>query len=125
MNTVLVIEDNPANMELMAYLLEQHGYRVLRATDGPQGLALFRQQVPQLVICDINLPGMDGLMVLRALREMRELPAVPIVAVTALAMRGDRERLLEAGFDAYLPKPIEPRTFVDQVRSWMRPGQGN
>ena len=112
---ILVVEDNPANLELMRYLLETSGYALAIATDGEGAVAAARREQPDLVICDIQLPDIDGFEVLRRLRALPGLSATVIVAVTALAMVGDRDRILAAGFTQYLSKPIEPESFVRQV----------
>lgn len=116
---ILVIEDNPANMELMVYLLKAYGHQPLCAYDGADGLAVARRQMPDLIICDVNLPKLDGYAVISALKQHPALHAVPAVAVTALAMVGDREKLLSAGFDGYIGKPIEPETFVLQIERYL------
>lgn len=118
---ILIIEDNPANMELMVYLLRSFGYTVLQAGDGEQGTAAAGRELPDLVVCDIHLPKRDGYAVLAALKGNPQLAAKPVIAVTALAMVGDREKLLAAGFDGYIGKPIEPETFVGQVELFLRP----
>lgn len=119
---ILVIEDNPANLELMRYLLEAFEYRVSVAPDGEQAIEAARLQRPDLILCDIHLPGIDGYEVVRRLRVDRDLARIPVVAVTALAMVGDRDRILATGFDGYLSKPIDPETFVPQVRAFLAPG---
>lgn len=119
MRRVLVIEDNPANMELMVYLLEAFGFEALPAADGRQGLAAARGERPALIICDVHLPHLDGYGVVRALKDDPQLRAIPVVAVTALAMPGDREKLLEAGFDGYLSKPIDPEEFVRRLEEFL------
>lgn len=116
---VLVIEDNPANMELMVYLLEAFGYEVLAAGDGHQGIAAARADRPALVVCDIHLPHLDGYAVVRALKSEPALRDIPAIAVTALAMSGDREKLLAAGFDGYLSKPIDPEAFVQAIEEFL------
>lgn len=116
---ILLIEDNAANMDLARYLLEAHGFECDAAMDGVAGLRAARQHAPHLVLCDLQLPDMDGFEVLRGLREEAALKAVPVVAVTALAMLGDRERILAAGFDGYLPKPLDPRRFAGQVAAFL------
>lgn len=113
---VLVVEDNPASAALMAYLLESFGYRTLTAADGEAGVELARSQRPALVLCDIQLPGIDGFEVARRLRAMDALRGVPLVALTAMAMIGDEERILGGGFDGYLSKPIDPQGLVALVR---------
>lgn len=119
---VLVIEDNPTNMELMCYLLESRGFTCLKAADGESGVELAGRERPDLVLCDIQLPRMSGFDVLSQIRGGGLLPRdVPILAVTALAMVGDKERILSAGFDGYMPKPISPRHFVDELRLYLPP----
>lgn len=117
---ILVIEDNEANLELMVYLLRAMGYEPLSAEDGLSGLALARDLVPDLVLCDINMPGMNGFEVATELRADVRTRQIPIIAITAFAMVGDRERILASGFDMYLSKPIQPETFVDQIRELVK-----
>jgi CheY-like chemotaxis protein len=112
---ILLIEDNADNLELMTYLLVAGGYEVKAAQDGLDGLALARSERPDLIICDVQLPRLDGYGVARALADDPNLNRIPLIAVTALAMVGDRERVLAAGFDGYLTKPITPETFVQQI----------
>lgn len=118
---ILVIEDNPANLELMRFLLTAHGYAALVAHDGEEGLDMARREVPDLILCDLQLPGIDGYEVARQVKGNPALQHIPVVAVTAFAMVGDREKVLAAGFDGYLAKPIEPETFVQQVETFMKP----
>ncbi|MBL0030349.1 MAG: response regulator [Rhodanobacteraceae bacterium] len=118
---ILLIEDNENNRYLVRFLLEQAGHRVRTAHDGPGGLAEARSLVPDLILLDIQLPGMDGHAVARALREHPSLAKVPVVAVTSYAMVGDRERSLDAGCNGYIEKPIDPDTFVTDVEQFMRP----
>ncbi|MET0266576.1 MAG: EAL domain-containing protein [Duganella sp.] len=116
---ILIIEDNATNMELMVYLLRAFGYTPLSATDGEAGVQAARREKPDLIICDVHLPKLDGYGVVAALKADPETREIPALAVTALAMVGDRERLLEAGFDSYIGKPIEPDTFVKQIESFL------
>jgi CheY-like chemotaxis protein len=113
--TVLMIEDNAQNSYLARYLLEHEGYAVIVAQDGPTWIALARSLRPDLIVLDVQLPGLDGYAVVRELRGIEALRRTPIVAVTSFAMVGDRERALAAGFDGYLEKPIDPDTFVRDV----------
>jgi len=113
--TILVIEDNEQNRYLTTFLLEAHGYRVITANDGPQGLAVIATLIPDVILLDIQLPGMDGYDVARALRELHPLQATPIIAVTSYAMVGDKERALASGCSGYLEKPIDPATFVSDI----------
>ncbi|MBQ5962861.1 response regulator [Massilia sp. ZL223] len=121
MARILIIEDNPANIELMSFLLSAHGHTPLTAPDGARGVAAARSERPDLVACDVNLPGMDGFAVLAALKAEPELAGVPVLAVTALAMAGDREHVLAAGFDGYISKPIEPESFVAELEAFLPP----
>ena len=121
---ILLIEDNEQNRYLVTYLLEHAGYRVIHAPDGPRGIALAQRGQPDLVLLDIQLPGMDGYAVAKALRAEELSKAIPIVAVTSHAMAGDREKALAAGCDGYLEKPIDPDTFVAQVARFLGSGPG-
>jgi len=116
---ILIIEDNPANVELMAFLLTAHGHTALSAPDGPRGIASARAAPPDLVACDVNLPGMSGYEVVAALKADAHLARVPVLAVTALAMAGDREKVLAGGFDGYISKPIEPESFVAELEVFL------
>lgn len=115
--TVLLIEDNEQNRYLATFLLEGRGYAVHSASDGPRGVERAVELVPDVILLDIQLPGMDGYAVARALRDVDELRRVPVVAVTSYAMVGDRERCLDAGCTGYIEKPIDPATFVDEVEA--------
>jgi two-component system cell cycle response regulator len=117
-----LIEDNPDNLELMRYLLKAFGHFPLIAQDGAEGLELARREAPDLIVCDIQLPKMNGLQVAQALKTDRLLTQIPCIAVTALAMVGDRERILAAGFDSYVAKPIVPEAFLKQVESFLPRG---
>jgi two-component system cell cycle response regulator len=118
---ILVIEDDPSSMELMFYLLTAHGYVTTTAARGDDGVAAIRNHPPDLVICDMQVPGLDGYAIVAQLKSDDKLRSVPLVAVTALAMVGDRERVLAAGFDAYVSKPIDPSTFVTQIEPLLKP----
>ena len=119
MARILVIEDNPANLDLMTYLLRAFGHTPASAADGVEGIAAARSAIPDLIICDIQLPGLDGFDVARTLKAEPALCAIPLVAVTALAMVGDRDQILAAGFDGYLAKPIAPETFIAQLEAFL------
>ncbi len=116
---ILMIEDNPQNRYLATFLLNARGWQVLQAEDGPSGIAMAAREAPDLVLLDIQLPGMDGYAVAQALRACKTLPHLPIVAVTSYAMPGDRERCLESGCDGYIEKPIDPTTFADEVAGFL------
>ncbi len=121
---ILLIEDNEQNRYLATFLLEHSGYRVVSAEDGPGGIALAAQVRPTVILLDIQLPKMDGYAVAQELRRNPALDGVPIVAVTSYAMVGDRERALEAGCDGYVEKPINPETFVEEIRRHLPGGAG-
>jgi two-component system cell cycle response regulator len=116
---ILIIEDNPANLELMRYLLHAFGHEVVAAMDGGLGIATAERAAPDLVICDVQLPDMGGPDVVQRLKGNPRLDRIPVIAVTALAMTGDREKLLAAGFDGYLSKPIDPTGFVGEVEAFL------
>ncbi|GIH03763.1 response regulator [Rhizocola hellebori] len=116
---ILIVEDNPQSLELMSYLLQASGYVVHGAQSGAQALVAARNEPIDLVLLDLQLPDVDGYHVLRDLRAEGRTATTKIIAVTAVAMVGDRERTLNAGFDHYVPKPINPRTFVNEVEAWL------
>jgi CheY-like chemotaxis protein len=116
---LLLVEDNRVNLELMTYVLTAFGHEVVAVDNGPAALEALRTAPVDLVLCDVHMPGMDGLHLLRELRENATTADLPVVAVTAAAMVGDQERLLAAGFDGYLAKPIDPQTFAQQVQSYL------
>ncbi len=115
--TVLVIEDNEQNLYLMRFLLEKHGFVVLEARSGRLGLAEAARANPDLILLDIQLPEMDGYAVARELRKQEGQRRTPIVVVTSYAMVGDREKAMASGATGYIEKPINPDTFVAQVRT--------
>jgi DNA-binding response OmpR family regulator len=114
---ILVVEDNPHSLELMSYLPGAYGYEVCRALTGTAAVHAAGSSEIDLVLLDLQLPDVDGYQVLRSLRARGT--TVKIIAVTAVAMVGDRERTLAAGFDHYMPKPINPRTFVGEIEAWL------
>jgi two-component system cell cycle response regulator len=118
---ILVIEDNAANLELMVYLLAASGYTMLASQDGEEGFQLACEVVPDLILCDLQMPGLDGYEVAQRAGRAAGLRDIPLVAVTAFAMVGDREKALAAGFHGYLAKPIDPDTFVQQVEAFLQP----
>jgi CheY-like chemotaxis protein len=116
---ILVIEDNPLSLLLMDYLLQAFGYTPVLAESGEEGLEAARRAVPDMILCDIQLPGIDGYEVARQLKLHPVLGTIPLVAVTALAMVGDHDKVMASGFDGYVSKPIEPETFVNQVEVFL------
>ncbi len=115
MAKVLVVEDNPANMTLAKFLLKSAGYVVLSATDAEIGLGLARAEQPDLILMDIQLPGMDGLTATAVLKGDAATRDIPVIALTALAMKGDEERIRAAGCDGYIAKPLAYREFLATV----------
>lgn len=118
---ILVIEDNVDSLELMNYILTAFGHTVFTARDGEEGLETARRELPDLILSDLQMPKTDGYEVARALRKDPRLSMQPLVAVTAFAMHGDRARVLAAGFDGYISKPIVPEEFVGQVERFLAP----
>ncbi|MCC6996253.1 MAG: response regulator [Deltaproteobacteria bacterium] len=109
MASILVVDDNPANLKLLAFLLTSHGHSVRTASDGARALAAVATEKPALILMDLQLPGADGLTITRQLKADPATRGIPIIAVTAFAMKGDDERALAAGCDAYVTKPIDTR----------------
>jgi two-component system cell cycle response regulator len=112
---ILIVEDNEINLSLMTYLLRGAGYDALEARDGEEGLRTAMTGSPDLVLCDVQMPKLNGYELAARMKATDDLKGIPLVAVTAFAMVGDREKTAAAGFDAYLSKPIDPETFVQQV----------
>src|SRR6185295_10076875 len=112
MAKVLIVEDNPANMTLAIFLLESAGHSVINATDAEAGLTLARDEQPQLILMDIQLPGMDGLEATRLLKQGDATRLIPVIALTALAMKGDEARIRAAGCDGYIAKPLAYQDFL-------------
>jgi two-component system, cell cycle response regulator DivK len=113
---VLVVEDNEKNMKLFRDVLQASGYRLLEATTGERAIKLAAEYQPNLVLMDIQLPDIDGVQALGRLRADARTASIPVVALTAQAMHGDRQRFLEAGFDAYISKPVDVLEFVKTVQ---------
>ena len=118
--TVLVVEDNALNLKLVRDVLGHAGYRVLEAGNAERGVELAREERPDLILMDIQLPGIDGVEALRRLRADDVTTSIPVVALTALAMKEDRERFMTAGFDGYLEKPLSVPSLADQVAELIR-----
>jgi two-component system cell cycle response regulator DivK len=115
MARILIIEDNPTNMTLAIFLLQSAGHAVLSATDAETGLTLARDEQPNLILMDIQLPGMDGLQATKLLKQDETTRAIPVIALTALAMKGDEERIRAAGCDGYIAKPMRYQEFLATV----------
>lgn len=121
----LVIEDNTDNFHLIEYALKRGGYSVKWAKNGEEGIEAVKENVPGLIIMDINMPGIDGLETTRRIRQMEDGHRVPIIAITSYAMMGDREKALAAGCDGYLEKPIDPLTVVESIEAIIARSRGN
>jgi CheY-like chemotaxis protein len=117
----LIIEDNAANMQLMVYLLNAFGHTTLEATDGEAGLAVIQNESMDIILCDLQIPRLDGYEVARRIKTDPELKDIPLIAVTAYAMVGDRDKVLSAGFDGYISKPINPELFVGEIEVFLSP----
>ncbi|OGW33991.1 MAG: two-component system response regulator [Nitrospirae bacterium GWC2_56_14] len=117
MGTVLIVEDNDYNLRLMSYVLKRDGYQVVAADSGEKGVEMADREQPELIIMDINLPGIDGLETTRRIRDLGG--TMPIIAITSRAMTGDRETILEAGCNGYIEKPYDPATVMDQIRGFI------
>jgi two-component system, cell cycle response regulator DivK len=115
---ILVVEDNEKNLKLTRAVLRLNGYRTLEARTAEQGLALANTHLPQLILLDVQLPGMDGIGALERLKAEPRTASIPVIALTAFAMKEDPERFARAGFDGYMAKPIDVDTFADQVRTY-------
>jgi two-component system cell cycle response regulator DivK len=117
MRTVLVIEDNRDNLKIVTYALHRAGYAVLAAETGEEGFRLALAERPAFILMDINLPGIDGIETTRKIRSSGANGSIPIIAITSYAMSGDRERVIAAGCNGYIEKPIDPMTIVDQIHA--------
>jgi two-component system cell cycle response regulator DivK len=117
--TVLIVEDSELNMRLFNDLLEAFGYRTVKTRDGKEAVPLARQHKPDLIVMDIQLPDISGLDITGMLKKDAALKSIPVVAVTAFAMRGDEQKILAAGCDAYLSKPISVSTFLETIRKFI------
>ena len=115
MAKVLIVEDNPANMTLAVFLLNSVGHAVLSATNAEAGLTMAREEQPDLILMDIQLPGMDGLAATALLKASETTCAIPVIALTALAMKGDEERIRSAGCDGYIAKPMRYKEFLAAI----------
>jgi len=116
---ILLIEDNEQNIYLLTFLLEKNGYEVIQAMNGIDGIAYAKENTPDLILLDIQLPIMDGYSVARELRKIESIANVQIIAVTSYAMPGDREQALAAGCSGYIEKPIDPTLFISQMEKFL------
>jgi two-component system, cell cycle response regulator DivK len=124
MNAILIIEDNEKNLKLLRDVLQVKGYRTLEARSGTEGLRLARAELPALVLMDIQLPDISGITALRQLRADPLTRAIPVVAVSASAMQEEQEKITASGFDGYIMKPIDLKSFLEQVQRYAEPSPG-
>ena len=117
---ILVIDDNPENLDLMTYLLSAFGHRALKAVDGEEGLLLAKRERPDLILCDLQMPRLDGFELAQQIRLDPQLSDVPLVAVTASAMPDDLGKVMDAGFNGYITKPIVPEEFVSRAEEFLK-----
>ncbi|HEX8948825.1 MAG TPA: response regulator [Dissulfurispiraceae bacterium] len=117
---ILVVEDNPANLELFTDLLAMGGFESIKTSQGEEALELAKKESPDLVLLDIQLPGVDGVSVAKALRENEATRHIKIIALTAYAMKGDRELFLQKGFDGYIPKPVTMKVFLEAINGYLK-----
>ncbi len=116
---VLVVEDNETNLYLMRVILEKLGHQIIEARDGYEGVEFAISKKPDLILMDIQLPGMDGIMATKKIRENETTKKIPIIALTSYAMVGDKEKTLAAGCTAYIDKPIEPESFIKELKKYI------
>lgn len=116
MKTVLIIEDDDNNMELISFILESNGYQYIKAHTGQKGVDLAIEHLPDFIILDIQLPDINGLEVLKKIRASKADGHIPIIAMTSHALSGDREKLLSAGCNGYIEKPIDPNKILQQIQ---------
>jgi CheY-like chemotaxis protein len=118
---ILIVDDNPINLKLVTEVLGYEGYGILQAVSAEQAQALLVQVLPDLILMDIGLPGMDGLTLTHKLKGDPRTQSIPVVALTAAAMKGDEEKAVAAGCNGYLTKPVNTRTLATQITGWLRP----
>lgn len=122
MSNILVVEDDDTNMYLISFILENSGHSVIKTTTGEEAVSLAIEKTPDLILMDIQLPGINGLEATRRIRNSDVDGDLPIVALTSYAMAGDREKALAAGCTGYIEKPIDPDTFLEEIQPHMHPG---
>jgi two-component system cell cycle response regulator DivK len=120
---ILIVEDNDKNLKLVRDLLRHHGFETIEATNAEDGIALARERMPRLVLMDIQLPGMDGVTAMEKLRADPSTATMLVVAVTASVMKEDRERFDKVGFDGFITKPIDVKSFPETIRGHLQAGR--
>lgn len=122
--TVLCIEDNRTNMLLVSRIVEAEGHELLRAETGPRAVEILKETRPDVILLDVNIPGIHGLDLARMIKDDEDLKDIPVIATTANVLVGDKERCLEAGCDEYLPKPLDIRRLRQLMRRYLANGDG-
>ena len=117
--TILIVEDEPKNMKLLRDLLQRFGYEILEAPDGEQGVKITREKIPDLILMDIMMPKMDGLEATRIIKADNKTKHIPVIALTSYAMKGDREKTIEAGCDGYIAKPIDIQEVLKTIEHFL------
>ena len=120
MKKILVVEDNEKNMYLICFIIGKMGHQAIQARTGEEGIKLVMRERPDLILMDIQLPGIDGLETTRRIRQSDDISHIPIIAITSYAMAGDRERLIEAGCTGYIEKPINPETIMGEIAAYLK-----
>ena len=118
-NAILIVEDDPKNLKLIRDLLQIKGFHTMEAVNGQQGIELAKEKKPDLILMDVQMPVMDGLAATKILKSDGETKAIPIVSLTAYAMKGDEEKIREAGCDGYITKPINTREFLTTIAEYL------
>jgi len=119
MKRILVVEDNTTNLYLINFILEKKGYEVIQAKSGEEGVEVAIKEKPDLILMDIQLPGIDGMEATRRIRNSKANGKIPIIAITSYAMAGDKEKALAAGCTGYIKKPINPETFIAEIEKYL------
>ncbi len=119
MKKILIVEDNEQSLYLARFILEKEGYEVIEARDGPEALDKTTGETPDLILMDMQLPKLDGYETTRRIKADDRLAKIPVIALTAYAMKGDREKTLEAGCSGYIEKPIDPTSFVEDLKKYL------
>jgi two-component system cell cycle response regulator DivK len=117
--TILIVEDEPRNLKLLRDLLQRFGYEILEASDGEQGVKLAGEKIPDMILMDIMMPKMDGLEATRIIKADEKTKHIPIIALTSYAMKGDREKTIEAGCDGYIAKPIDIKEVLKAIEHFL------
>ncbi len=116
---ILIVDDNEKNRKLLKVILLENGYETIDAENGRKGIEMAKENIPDLILMDIQMPVMDGIQAVKILRSDETTKLIPIIALTSYAMKGDREKFLDKGFDAYIPKPIDIDRFIEVIKEIM------